>query len=125
MLDLAKGYGNKYGYDGFYLDMVNTALNYQPTNATGTYLKAKYYYWLYRHVEEQDPYIAQRPRQDYPQLQEIIDNFNSTQEKLMAMGYQEMPKEAYADWLKSIENEKAKSQQMKQAIQESLWQTKK
>jgi hypothetical protein len=123
LLDLAKGYGNKYGHDEFYLTMLNTALTYQPSNATGTYMQASYYYWLYQHVLKQDPYIAQRPREQYPQLQEIIENFKQYDEKLKKMGYQEMPKEAYAEWLQSVEKEKSK--QMKQAIHESIWQTKK
>jgi len=124
MIDLAKGYRNKYGFDDFYLNAVNTALVHQPNNVNGIYMLANYYYWLYQHVKKQDPSIAYTPKEKLTiEVQQIIDNFNFYNDKLVSLGYEEMPKEVYAEWLKGVEKEK--SNQMINAIQENLWYKKK
>jgi hypothetical protein len=123
--DLAKGYRNKYGHDELYLEMVDNVLKYQPTNAVAVWMKASYYYWLVDYIVKQDPSITKKTLENHPQLQEAINNFNFNNDKLIKMGYQEMPKEAYADWLKSIDKEKEKSKKMEMQIQESIWQIKK
>lgn len=124
MLDLAKGYRNKYGFDEFYLTMVNTALNYVPNDVVGIYQRGGYYYWLLQSVLEQDPNILKKLR-DHPELQDIVDNLKFNNERLMSLGYSEMPKEAYADWLKSMDKEREKSKKLVNALQENLWSTKK
>lgn len=125
MIDLAKGYGNKFGFDEFYLNAVNTALLHQPNNLNALYMKANYHYWLIQHVLKQEPAITKNTLPRYPELQKIIKEFKDHQERLTNMGYEEMPKEVYASWLKSIEKEKSKSNQMIQTIKESVWSTKK
>jgi hypothetical protein len=125
VLDLAKGYRNKYGHDEFYLNMVRTALNHQPNNVTGIYMMASYHYWLFQYILEQDPYILKKPKSENPEVWQIIDTVTFYNNKLISLGYEEMPKEVYADWLKSIDKEKEKSKQMITAIQESIWQPRK
>jgi hypothetical protein len=125
LLDLAKGYRNKYGHDEFYLKMVNTALVYQPNNVTGLYMVAGYHYWLLRYVLDQDPLILKRPKEQHPEVWQIVNTVTTYNNKLISLGYEEMPRDAYASWLKSIEKEKEKSTRMGMAIQESLWQKRK
>jgi hypothetical protein len=125
LLDLAKGYRNKYGHDEFYLNMVNTALNYQPNNVTGIYMQASYHYWLFQYVLEQDPYILKRPKEQNPEVWKLIETVTFYNNKLLSLGYEDVSKEEYAKWLKSIDKEKEKSRKMGMAIQESLWQQKK
>lgn len=122
MIDLAKGYRNKYGFDQFYLNTVLTALAYQPDNVNGIYMLGSYYYWLFQHVKQQDPSIVHTPKEKWkPEVKSIYDQCNFYSAKLMQLGYEEMPKEVYTDWLKNAEKEKAKSEQMINVIQESIW----
>lgn len=119
LLDLAKGYHRKYDFDEFYLECVNTALQYHPNNVVGHLMKGNYYYWLIQEIIAQDPAITKRPKEQVPEFWAIVDATRKQKEILDALGYEPMPKEAYEEWLKGVEKEKSK--QMKNVIQESLW----
>lgn len=119
ILDLAKGYRNKYGIDDFYLSCVNTGLEYHPNNIVGHIMKGDYYFWLVQDIMKQDPLIAKRPQNDVPEFWEIVNKVKAEKAILDALGYEQMPKEAYQDWLNSVEKEKSK--QMQTIIQQSLW----
>jgi hypothetical protein len=119
ILDLAKGYRNKYDFDEFYLECVNTALQYHPNNVVGHLMKGNYYYWLVQDILQQDPNINKRPTQEVPEFWDLVNKVKAEKAKLDALGYEQMPKEAYQDWLNSVEKEKSK--QMQNVIQQSLW----
>jgi hypothetical protein len=119
ILDLAKGYRNKYDFDEFYLECVNTALQYHPNNVVGHLMKGNYYYWLIQDILQQDPNITKRPTQEVPEFWDLVNKVKAEKATLDALGYEQMPKEAYQDWLNSVEKEKSK--QMQNVIQQSLW----
>jgi hypothetical protein len=123
ILDLAKGYRNKYGFDDFYLACVNTGLQYHPNNIVGHIMKGDYYFWLVQDIMKQDPVIAKRPPEEVSEFWEIVNKVKAEKAILDALGYEQMPKEAYQDWLQSVEKEKSK--QMQNVIQQSLWPVKK
>lgn len=119
ILDLAKGYRNKYGFDEFYLSCVTSGLQYHPNNVVGHLMKGDYYYWLVQDILKQDPDITKRPLQEVPEFWDIVNKVKAEKATLDALGYEQMPKEAYQDWLQSVEKEKSK--QMQNVIQQSLW----
>lgn len=119
ILDLAKGYRNKYDFDEFYLECVNTALQYHPNNVVGHLMKGNYYYWLIQDILQQDPSITKRPTQEVPEFWDLVNKVKAEKATLDALGYEQMPKEVYQDWLNSVEKEKSK--QMQNVIQQNLW----
>jgi hypothetical protein len=82
-------------------------------------MKGDYYYWLIQDIMKQDPVIAKRPPNEVPEFWEIVNKVKGEKAILDALGYEQMPKEAYQDWLQSVEKEKSK--QMQNVIQQSLW----
>jgi len=123
ILDLAKGYRNKYGFDEFYLDCVNTTLKYHPNNVVAHLMKGNYYYWLVQDILQQDPYITKRPKEQVKEFWDVVAKVKEEKATLDGLGYEPMPENAYQDWLKSAEKEKSK--QMQNVIQQNLWPVKK
>lgn len=119
ILDLAKGYRNKYGFDEFYLECVNTTLKYHPNNVVAHLMKGDYYYGLIQNSMQQDPYITKRPKEQVKEFWDIVAKVKEEKAILDGLGYEPMPQDAYLNWLKSVEKEKSK--QMQNVIQQNLW----
>lgn len=124
MIDLAIGFGNKYGYDDFVLQAAEKGLEHHPENVPGMITKANYYTDLVWHVADQmdnptneeylaDPYarsiLVMRER-----MYSLIDN----------SGYRPMPDEVYEEWLTSIEEYRAKQVEQSNTIKSSRQQNK-
>lgn len=101
MFDLVSAYKAQYGFDTFVLKAANTALSYFPKCIPLLMTKANYY----RHIAEKEK------KKNKPSLQLLKSNYalyTQTIAKIDALGYKEMPVEQYAEWVKSVEKEKAK-----------------
>lgn len=110
MVDLALGFGYKYGYDDFMIQAVDKALEHHPENIGGILTKANYYTELVKYIVEQkgnptnDEYLADPYARSILVMRErmynLIDN----------TGYKHMPADAYTDWLNSLDEYKAEQE---------------
>ena len=116
MVDLALGFGYKYGYGEFVIQAVDKALEHHPENIGGILTKANYYTNLVKHIAEQkgnptnDEYLADPYARSILVMRErmynLIDN----------TGYKHMPADAYTDWLSSLDEYKAEQEKNKAII---------
>lgn len=124
MIDLAIGFGNKYGYDDFVLQAAEKGLEYHPENVPGMITKANYYTDLVRHVVDQmgtptnDEYLADPYARSILVMRERMYNL------IDHSGYRQMPDEAYEKWLTSIEEYRAEQANQKTTINSTTLQNK-
>lgn len=102
VLDLAKGYEfqTKNYYDGFILKCCDLVLRYHPLNVQAMLLKAETLKRNYQKEKEENKLESENI---YKQMEGLYT-------KLFELGYREMPEQMYLQWLKSVEQEKAKFQ---------------
>lgn len=103
MFDLAKGYGRKFSMDKFVLDAVNAGLEVHPANVYGLMLKSDFYtlWFAYAHGQAGKPSL-QQAKTNHPKLIEIYNQRNRMYDLIDRTGYEDMPDEAYARWLSSV-----------------------
>jgi len=109
--DLAIGYSQKYGYDGFISQCADTTLKYTPANISARQMKANYQTHRFEYVVNQ----VGRPHPDvlksqYPKVYRLLEERDKTYRFIDESGFQAMPIEAYQAWLKSLNEEKAKQE---------------
>ena len=117
LADLAKGYTKKYGYDSFVLQCVDSTLKYDSTNIFARQVKSDYQTLRFDYVVNQ----IGRPRPDilkarYPRVYQLLEERNQTYQFIDASGYQEMPEQAYQEWLNSVNKEKEKQEHQGQML---------
>jgi hypothetical protein len=117
LVDLAKEYIQKYGYDGFVSKCVDTTLKYDPANIFARQVKSDYQTLQVDYVVNQ----VGRPYPDilkarYPKIYQLLEERNQTYQIIDASGYQEMPEQAYQDWLNSVNKEKEKQEHQGQML---------
>lgn len=111
--DLAAGYLHKYGYDGFFAKAVIKALDLYPENVTANMLLANYNTFRFEYLMRQygiNPEKReelQRIKSD-PRAVELLLATKQQYRRLDDLGYEFMPKEAYEQWLRSMQAEKQK-----------------
>ena len=98
MNDLAHAYKSKYGYDEFVLTIVDTALNYCPNDIQILMLKANCLLSFGETELKKDNKDEDFIMSSYSKYKECVSKINS-------LGYSEMPKEQYEEWVKSVEKE--------------------
>lgn len=101
LFDLGCGYKNKFGYDDFMLKITNTGLKYAPKSLELLMNKADYYHFA--GVRE-----ASKTNRDKQKMKATYLAYCQTVDKINKLGYKEMPKELYDEWVRSIEAEKIK-----------------
>ncbi len=118
LLDMAKGYELKYGYDNFYLQSVELALEYHPNNVVGLMMKSNYYNALWYYVKTQQDNLGGIPEGELEKTKEIYINAKGSYDYVQEIGYADMPEEAYIKWLQSVNKEKSnnKYNTIKQAL---------
>lgn len=106
--DLLLGYLQHFGYDEFAKRIKNRITEIDPQNVTVLIVDAN----LKQAVAWQLIKAAGTPKPSdlpkYPEAYQAYLQMKAAVEKLDDTGYQQMPDEAYQEWLKSIETEKAK-----------------
>lgn len=117
LADLAKGYTKKYGYDSFVSQCVDTTLKYDPTNIFARQIKSDYQTLRFEYVVNQ----VGRPRPDilktrYPKVYQLLEERNQTYQFIDASGYQEMPEQAYLEWLNAVNKEKERQEHQGQML---------
>lgn len=104
--DLLLGYLNKFDYDDFAEELRQRILQINSNNATALIIDAN----LKTQIAMQKINAAGRPKEDdlpkFPEAYQAYLDMLAAYDKVDGMGYQDMPKEAYQKWLKTIEREK-------------------
>lgn len=113
LLELARGYFDKYGYDDFYLKCIDTALQYSNNNVDALILKSEYQTRLTLVLG----HLLNAPNPDImkeksPEAYKHYELMQARYREVDAMGYEELPNELYARWLDYIEKEKIKSEKL-------------
>ena len=117
LADLSKEYTQKYGYDSFVSKCVDTTLKYDPTNIFARQVKSDYQSLRFEYVANQ----VGRPSPDilktrYPKIYQLLEERNKSYQIIDASGYQEMPEQAYQEWLNSVNKEKEKQEHQGQML---------
>ncbi len=127
LVDLAKGYYHKFGYDSFMLQCADTALKYFPKNIDALQVKSDYYSILVYHVGKQllkglSPESQEQVLEKCPKAKEIVVMRNAMYKRLDELGLENMPEEQYQKWLNSIKNEMTRRESRKKVlnIQETI-----
>lgn len=122
LADLLQGYLKKFKYDGFAETLRQHVLQLNPRNMTALIIGAN----IKRTTAWNQIVAAGKPAEkDLPQYPEAYRAYLDMQaafDKVDGMGYQEMPTEAYQQWLKSIDQEKKKqeNQELQQRLQREI-----
>ena len=98
MSDLANAYKFKHGYDEFVLTITDTALSYYPNNIQILMLKANCLLSFGETELKKENKDEEFIKSNYSKYKECVSKINS-------LGYSEMPKEQYEEWVKSVEKE--------------------
>jgi len=118
LADLLLGYMDKFGYDDFAETMRQKILQVNPNNTTANIIDAN----IKTQIAIQKINAAGRPKEEdlpkFPEAYQAYLNMQAAYDKVDGLGYQDMPKEAYQKWLKSIDQ--AKKKQENKEVQERM-----
>ncbi len=111
LADLQMAYIMKNGYDNFSQFLSQKILAIDSININALMCEANDAVYRFDDILTA---IGNPPKEElnrYPQLLEAYNNMVAAQQKVNQTGYQDMPKEQYIRWLKSIDREKQKMKQ--------------
>jgi len=121
MVDLAKGYSIKFGYDEFVEEVLEKAIELYSNNVFAQMVKSDYRTLHFFHVQRQIN-VPPDKIHEYPKAKELLDRMYEQYEIVDNLGYEEMPLEDYEKWLNSLNEAKQKqeSQQMILKLNKSI-----
>jgi len=113
LVELARGYYEKYGLDDFYLKCLATARDNMNNPFTALALRADYYTRLTLTLG----HLLEAPKPDdmkrkSPEAYRYFILMQSLYKQIDDMGFEPLPEEIYAGWLKYIAKEKEKSEKL-------------
>jgi hypothetical protein len=117
-VDLASGYLHKFGYDDFVEKVANKALELNPNSINAHMVKANYnterlvYALTQLKINPENKNDIERIG-NYPAVVELFKVRNKQYQVIDDLGYQEMPIEAYENWLGSLKETKNKQDNYK------------
>ncbi len=126
LADLLLGYLSKFQYDGFAETIRKRILQVNPQNMTALMIDAQ----LKTNMAMQKINAAGKPPEkdlpNYPAAYQAYLTMHQSYENIDGLGYQDMPAEAYQRWLKSVEQEKKKQEnlELQQRLQKEINQMK-
>lgn len=110
LLELARGYYDKYGLDDFYLKCVDTALLYSKKDINALIMKAVYEerltLTLAKLLEAPKPEIM---KEKSPRAYLHYEKMQALYKQIDGMGYEELPAAIYSKWLEYLDEQKDKS----------------
>lgn len=114
LLDLARGYYQKYGYDDFYLTCINTAEQYLKNGMNAKLLKSAYQTRLTLTLA----HLLNTPKPEImkelsPEAYKHFELMQAQYEEIDDMGYEEVPVAVYALWREHVTREKEKADKAK------------
>ncbi|PHR46497.1 MAG: hypothetical protein COA32_10150 [Fluviicola sp.] len=113
LADLAMGYIDKFGYDDFVVTMTDQLLQMYPKSIQGQILKADLLaIETKRRLQKAgDPPIEEINK--YPEANQAYNALLEQYNFIDMLGYKYMPKEVYASWLASLDDEKHQQEKKK------------
>lgn len=110
LTDLLLTYQNKFGYDDFTNQIKNKITQLDPTNITVSIIEENIATQaaLQKIKAAGSPSLKDLP--NYPDAYKAYEAMQASYKKTDDLGFQDMPKEAYQAWLKSIDKEKKKQE---------------
>ncbi len=112
LVDLAKGYSRKFGYDSFVEQVIDQAIQLDPNNIFAQMVKADYLTIRFMYVAKQlglNRENFQKVKQ-YPKATALYQEQMKQYEVVDNLGYEPMPQEMYQEWLESLNEAKQKQQ---------------
>jgi len=115
MLDLARGYYQKYGLDDFYLKCIDTAEQHLKNNLNAKLLRSSYQTRLTLTLA----HLLNAPKPEImeqlsPEAYQHFELMLAQYKEIDDMGYEELPVAVYSLWLDHIAKEKEKADKAKQ-----------
>lgn len=125
LADLGKEYAQKYGYDNFVSQCVDSTLKYNPTNIFARQVKSDYQTLRFDYVVNQVGRLhPDTLKIHYPKVYQLLKERNQSYQFIDASGYQEMPEQAYREWLKSVDKEEEKKKREEKKLNRIIQMTK-
>lgn len=113
LIELARGYYNKYGLDDFYLKCLDTAKDHLDNKLEALMMRADYYtrltLTLGHLLQAPNPKVMEEKS---PEAYRYFILMQSLYGQIDKMGYEPLPEGVYANWLKYIAKEKEKSEKL-------------
>lgn len=126
LADLLLGYLSKFQYDGFSETMRQKILQLNPQNMTALLLDAKLKTNMALHKINAAGRPLEKDLHNYPDAYQAYLLMHQSYDNVDGLGFQDMPAEAYQRWLKSVDQEKKKQEniELQQRIQREIKQQK-
>ncbi|MDU1905993.1 MAG: hypothetical protein E6772_14555 [Dysgonomonas sp.] len=113
LVELTRGYFKKYGLDDFTLQCLDTAMEHLDNDVSALKLKSEYErrltLTLAKLLDAPKPEIM---KQKSPEAYTHFEKMQALYTQIDNLGYEDLPEDLYARWLKHIESEKAKSEKL-------------
>ena len=109
MVDLAKGYSVKFGYDEFVEEIIEKAIELYPNNVFAQMVKSDYRTLHFMYVQKQLN-VAPNQIHQYPEAKALLDKMYEQYNLVDNLGYEDMPLEDYEKWLNSLNQAKTKQE---------------
>lgn len=111
LADLIMGYTNKFSYDNFVISMVENLLAFSPNSLQGQMFKAEILAIKTKMSLQKAGNPPVEQLSNYPEAQASYTALLRHYDYIDQLGYVEMPKEMYEQWLASLETEIRKREQ--------------
>ena len=109
LFDLAKGYAVKYGYDEFVKEVIDKAIELYPNNINAQMVMSDFKTLRFQYVQKQLN-ISPQNIDNYPKAKELLDEMLAQYDRLDNLGFENMPLDAYENWLNSLNEAKQKQE---------------
>lgn len=107
MVDLAKGYANKFGYDQFVINVIEKAIELYPNNINAQLVKSDLKTMHFFYVQKQLN-VGEDKIQHYPKAKALLDEMYAQYKLVDKLGFEKMPMDDYEKWLSSLNEAKSK-----------------
>lgn len=115
LVDLAMGYKHRFGNDTFTNQLIYEALQLDPTNISAHLNQANYYNEIVNYVLDELEITEENINtilSQYPEAHALVQTMIKSHKTIKALGYKEMTYEQYQQWLKNMNQEKGKQEQI-------------
>lgn len=110
--DLLQTYINKLGLDEAAMQITGKILSIDPGNVAALMTQANYHTFVTTQKLKQAGYPSVDKLESYPDVYQAYQAMQKSYELVEQTGFQEMPKEDYQRWLKTVEEEKKKQKNL-------------